>query len=330
MNARRMRGLSLVEMLAALFAASLLSAGLLQVFVLEQQDWRAQDSAARQQDNARVALELLAREIRGADAWGGIEAAAIITAPGLRLSGRSGAFACSGSWLQDSSMAVQGFEGASRPPFDCLSASDYVANSDMLALKAADADGLLSGKPSGSASSVWLRVLAGGSGYLFALGDWSSAQAALSGSAAYQLPYKVSVFALRPCSVQNSSGHCSASSDGAQPLPTLIALQLTSAGALEERPLVENIEQLQFEYGLDSDGDQRLDRYANASAISDWSRVLTVRVGLIARGDVRRTRRDLRAYELPGGYRFQASSEAQLWPRRLYLREVAIRKRQRP
>ncbi|SEQ40417.1 Tfp pilus assembly protein PilW [Solimonas aquatica] len=334
MNGRQ-RGYSLLEVLAALSAATLLGLALTQLLVLEQRLWRSQQAGARQQDNARTALELLARAIRSADSWGGVEAGAIRVAANLHPAGRSGAKACTGDWIADPLDAVHGFDGGAAPPFDCLSGSDYRRDSDMLALKSVDADGLSTTQPGGNAAGIWLRVAAGGGAYLFAAGDWSAAQAAVPAQNAadhgvYQLPYRVAVYALRPCSVQNSSGQCSSKADGGQPIPTLVAIQLTSAGNLEEKPLVENIEQLQFDYGLDSDGDRRPDRYLAAAAVSDWSRVCSVRVGLIARADWRSGSRDTRRYALPGAYQYQASGAEQLWSRQVYSRELTLRSRRAP
>lgn len=322
-------------MLAALSAAALLGLALTQLLVLEQRLWRSQQAGARQQDNARVALELLARAIRGADSWGGVEASAIRVSSSLQPAGRSGAKACTGAWIADPLDAVRGFDGGATPPFDCLSSSDYRRDSDMLALKGVDADGLSTGKPAGNAAAIWLRVAAGAGAYLFAAADWSTAQGVVSSQSAtdrgvYQLPYSVAVYALRPCSVQSSSGQCSSKADGGQPIPTLIAIQLTSAGNLEEKPLVENIEQLQFDYGVDTDGDQHPDRYLAAAAVGDWSRVQSVRVGLIARSDWRSTRRDTQRYALPGAYQYQASSAEQLWTRQAYARELTLRSRRAP
>lgn len=51
-------------------------------------------------------------------------------------------------------------------------------------------------------------------------------------------------------------------------------------GAAEE--LVKGVESLQFQYGVDTDADDRPDNYVNADAVADWATVVAVRVALLA------------------------------------------------
>lgn len=76
---------------------------------------------------------------------------------------------------------------------------------------------------------------------------------------------------------------------GAGAVPRLARAELTPAGAIEVTPLVDGIENLQFEYGFDTDNDSLPDVYRVAlsgvagEADNDWSNVVAVRLYLVAR-----------------------------------------------
>ncbi|MBN1238035.1 MAG: PilW family protein [Gammaproteobacteria bacterium] len=57
----------------------------------------------------------------------------------------------------------------------------------------------------------------------------------------------------------------------------------TSTVALVAEELVEAVDTMQLLYGIDADGDNDLDNYVTANNVTDWTEVLTVRVGLLMR-----------------------------------------------
>ena len=69
-NALRQSGVTLVELLIAMLIGSFLVGGVLQVFAGARQTYRVHDATSRMQESGRMALEVLARDIRMADFWG--------------------------------------------------------------------------------------------------------------------------------------------------------------------------------------------------------------------------------------------------------------------
>ena len=80
---------------------------------------------------------------------------------------------------------------------------------------------------------------------------------------------------------------------GSDGIPTLKRAEL-GAGAFSIVPLVEGIETVQFEYGIDKDGDGRIDDFTadpnlyngcagGAACIGNWLRTYAVRINLLAR-----------------------------------------------
>ena len=63
-------GVTLVELLIAMLIGAFLVGGILQVFAGARQTYRVHDATSRMQEGGRMALEVLARDIRMADFWG--------------------------------------------------------------------------------------------------------------------------------------------------------------------------------------------------------------------------------------------------------------------
>jgi type IV pilus assembly protein PilW len=53
-------------------------------------------------------------------------------------------------------------------------------------------------------------------------------------------------------------------------------------GSNSAQELVEGIENMQFLYGEDTNGDRNVDTYVNAASVTNWEDVLSVKIGLIA------------------------------------------------
>lgn len=63
-------GVSLVEVMIAMLLGLLLLAGIMQVFSSSRQTYRVHEAVSRMQENGRMALEVISRDIRMADFWG--------------------------------------------------------------------------------------------------------------------------------------------------------------------------------------------------------------------------------------------------------------------
>ena len=65
--------------------------------------------------------------------------------------------------------------------------------------------------------------------------------------------------------------------------PELVGKSLDSNGIPRKESLVSGVERLQFQYGVDSDGNGSVDQYLNADQVADWSRARAVRFWALAR-----------------------------------------------
>jgi len=105
----------------------------------------------------------------------------------------------------------------------------------------------------------------------------------------YVYPYHLDMYYLRPCSDPSGgtdASHCDAADDNGTPIPTLMRMRLDNTGNLTAEPMVEGIEQLQFQYGVTGPDITQLvpTKYVDADAVAadEWRRVIAVSVGLVA------------------------------------------------
>jgi type IV pilus assembly protein PilW len=93
-------------------------------------------------------------------------------------------------------------------------------------------------------------------------------------------PYFTRIFYISTCSGTN----CASSPDN---IPTLKRIDITPAGASTPVSIVDGIENLQFDYGIDTTaapGDGSPDIYKNPPlTFAEWQNVMTVRIYLLAR-----------------------------------------------
>ncbi len=336
---RKLRGLSLVELLVTLAIAALLMAGVTRIFVSSRQGYRVQESASRLQENIRIATDYFSRHLRLADLWAGVEADQVGL---IGTASYPGPGACEHAWVVDPANGLVGYAGGATAPVglpaNCL--SQYVTGSDALAIRYANpdayaSDAQLAASNAGNLLKVngkyYLRTRIGARGLLFDVTSSASRSAALQalpGSAedgvlSYQ--YQTLLFYLRNIDF------------GRGPVPTLNMLSLQS-DALQAEQLVDGIEMLSFGYGIDSDGDGQVDGYRAASGVSDWRQVLGVRVTFIARGDELDAHVDRASYPLADGRCYgpagsgcavRYSDAVARFQRRLVSKDIQLRNRVR-
>ena len=143
---------------------------------------------------------------------------------------------------------------------------------------------------------------------------------------ANNMEFHADLFFLRPCS-QKWKGSCQ------DQLPTLMRLTL-SGNRFVQQALIGGVEQLQFDFGVDTSGNRKVDNYISSPTIKQWKDVISVQVTLVIRSiepDGSIDELD-KVYELLGGgndvlFRHVISEENRRYHRKVYRREVVIRNR---
>ncbi len=280
-----MTGLSLVELLVSIALGLMVLAGVITVFANSSAARNELERASRQIENGRYALELLSGELRMAGFYGELGVGAL-AAPGVMPDPCSTAIA---DWQTAIPIHLQAYDNGAGAP-GCIPAS-LKAGTDIVVVRRArgclagvgSCDAAVAGKP-------YLQVALCGTELAatpYTLG--------LQGTAAFSLhqrncatvagmrEYLVNIYFI---STDNGAGGN---------IPTLKRLELKASGGgvvFTETALVEGIEWLNIEYGLDTDGDGQPDvtvsdptTYAcpTCTPVNNWSNAVTARIYILAR-----------------------------------------------
>lgn len=282
MTRRAHAGFSLIELMLSITLGLMVLGALATIFANTSRARTDLDRTSQQIDNARYAVEVLTADLQLAGFYGELNVAAL-PVPGALPD------PCStdpAAWLAAIPVHVQGYdEGAAVPaclPSSLKSATDVIAvrRTRTCVAGSAGCDALVLAEP-------YLQVaLCGGASASYRLGIASATDFTLTvkdcASVAGLRRYVVHVYF-----VSNDNGA------GAS-IPTLKRLEFNGAGYAEV-PLVEGIERLQLEYGIDFDGDGGPDRYTSdptsftyagctsCNASSNWANVVTAKLHVLAR-----------------------------------------------
>lgn len=295
--AGKQRGMTLVEIMVALTISLVLLAGVMQIFLASKQTYRMQDGMSRMQENSRFALHFLNQDIRMA----GYSGCSSLSSPPnniVDLDGDGTADAVS----DFSTLGLTGYEYSQLPvaltATDSLTTADVITGTDVIVLLRGTAkDVQLTGNMNADNANIQLDSSADG---LFAAGDImfisdcesadifaannvsSGGTITIAHSSAKNTGPKLSKAYGTDANImamEKSAYYIGTNSNG---VPALFRKRMIGAGMATEE-LIEGVESLQLQYGEDLTGDGLANRYVNATTVSDWTRVVSVRIGLLMR-----------------------------------------------
>lgn len=300
-------GFSLVELMISLTIGLLLLSGLTTLLVQQSNTRSELDKSSRQIENGRYAIQVLHDDIQLAGFYGQY---ASISAPVGAMPNPCATDLASLSAAM--SLPVQGYDALSSistPLSTCLNNANFLAGTDILVVRRV-----------ATSTTTMANAAAGGGGLVY-LQTTAASQVMNTGSAAnttnFSLTYNTStntgsadlrnylvrIYFVSPCSTMANGSTCTATDDNGSPIPTLKCLELSATGSTTTFnliPLVEGIQNLQLDYGIDSDNDGYPDSYVTTPAtITDWGNVMAVRVNLLARNnDASMGYKDIKTYSL--------------------------------
>jgi type IV pilus assembly protein PilW len=307
----RQQGLSLIELMIAIAIGLGLLAGLTTVFVNSSRSQAELTRASQQIENGRFATQLLQDDLWHAGFYG--RHIAYVTSAPAALPDPCPTNLDTGTPvptpLQSAlAFAVQGYNDVAAVPAalsTCMSAANLVAGTDILVVRRAESRPVA--LASLNASTIYLQSVA--EAYdpvslqpmrpIIARGNPSSAFSQTSpttGELGDIRRYRVHIYFVAPCSVPAGGGtNCTGSADdGGRPIPTLKRLELAADGTFQIVPLVEGIENLQVDYGIDTilaglpanapyAGDGMPDTFTATPTAAQFTQAVALRVFLLAR-----------------------------------------------
>lgn len=278
----RQSGFSLIELMVSTAIGLVVLAVLATIFANTSTARAELQRSSQQIDNGRYAVDLLSEDLQLAGYFGELNVSGLIVPAALPD-------ACStvpADWANSIPLHVQGYDEGSGAPA-CVPAS-LKASTDIVAVRRSG------------------TCLAGTAGCDAVVATQPYLQVGLCGAAgnAYELNIAADVawpHTLKDCAtvagrrryvshiyfVSNDNGSGAA-------IPTLKRLELNGAGYTEVA-LVEGIERLQIEYGIDTDGDGSPDGYTadpttyapagcpTCSAPNNWANVVTAKLHVLSR-----------------------------------------------
>ena len=269
---RRDRGVGLVELMIAIVLGMLVVLGALTIFERNSSTRYEIERNTRQLGNGHYASKLLADDIRLA---GYLSSFYKATAPGVLP-----ANPCSTviSDLQANfSVFLQGYDNSSGA-LSCL--TDYRSGTDVIVVRRASA--CTAANPAETNCTAITANLP----YLQASGCVTDAVPFKLDTNTANLNLK-KVGCVNPASIHRMYTHIYYVANNNQPgdgIPTLKLVDVDSAATPVS--LVEGIENVQYEYGLDTNGDGSPDTYtSNPGTVAAWANVVTVKVHLLSRND---------------------------------------------
>ncbi len=294
-------GFTLVEMMVALAVGLFLVGGLISLLVSTSASRMELDKSSRQIENGRYALQLLSEDVRHAGFLG-------TYSPGGTIAWQTPdpceTVVASLGFLPDPLQVpvfVQGLDGSAPDP-SCVPAGTRLAGTDVLVVRRVSTTSTPAASP--VANEVYFQssfCVAIPMPTAFVIDVGSSASFVLERKDCATLAplnkYMVRVYYVSSCNV------CSPSDN----LPTLKVAEYV-LGAMTVTPLVEGIENMQVDYGIDMDADGSPDcyisnpdspaagetavgicpnptGYVRTTAAQNWSNVVSVRIHVLARSN---------------------------------------------
>lgn len=284
----RTRGLTLVEMMVALAIGTFLMAGTLTVFAKTRDLYRTNEAAARLQENARYAMSTIEADLRLASNWGLINRADLIEnaatpddAIPTALATHAGVIdACGDRWAINLENYVEGADGDYR-------LDDSTADCNAFGTASDDADVLTIRRATFNAIAP---ADLGGTNGLIKIQSSRTMGSLFAGTTA---PTGLATGDTRTHGLEVHSYYVSQDSETRDGLPSLRRKALGVAGGAPvvlDEEIIQGIEDLQVQFGVDRNGDQNADFYLNpdvalGNALDAGNAVVAVRVWLLARAE---------------------------------------------
>jgi len=284
------RGFSLIELMVAMTLGLFLLAGLTAIFMNASQSFRAQSALGLMQGNARYAFEIMGVDIRMTGFTG--------TRTGDTLDDVVGTLSpTSLSSLKNLGTPLIGYENTNPPNVDVCTAGSpagcYLANTDSLTVVRVNTENKYAITGHNTPSSNF--TLSSGqsnlpeAGEIFVAADYIHAALfkvqgvsgdIVSYSGTFVYPFSGNTNTLYLYRLSGVSYYIGRNPVGE---PALYRDKLghnSGATASIAEELVQGVENMQITYGVDTGTDNNVDDYRTADLVTDWSRVLSVRITL--------------------------------------------------
>ncbi len=284
----RQAGLSLVELMISITIGLILVAGMATLIATQSAARNELEKSHRQIENGRYAIELLRGDIEHAGFYGEYAPpkTTVYSAPDPCVPDATG-------WTPATPavpVGLYGYAGAAADPTPSACLLDYKAGTAILVIRRTSSETPIA-PTAAVAGTTYLQVSRCNqdtSPFVMATSGFTLKQKDCVTPAELR-KYIVRIYYVSTCN------ECGAGGDA---VPTLKMVEFTD-GATTPRPVVEGIENMQFDYGIDTTDDGAPDSYTTTPAAAQWKDVMAVRVNILARNiDKTAGYTDTKSYQL--------------------------------
>lgn len=313
------RGFSVIELMVAVAISLLLLSGIVAIFVSSKSSYETNERFSRIQENGRFALDAVMTDVRSSGFVG------CARQPNYLSTSLNNQTTLQWNFLAGS---VAGFEATGTdtwsPAMDA-SIAGPLSGSDVLVVRVPVRERVASPLTADMGTSSGTLQVAPGSG-------WTAGDIALAYSCEAISVFQVTGFTSggvishdinSGAAPQNANNNLSYTyrqhvtrvvpvetivyfvapstrvADAIDPAPAGTTSLWRRRGLAAVEELVEGIEQIQIQYGVDTNGDVIVDEYRTADAVSDWNDVISVGVAMLVRSlEEYGTETDARTYTL--------------------------------
>ena len=276
-HSRFQAGTTLIELMVALAIGTFLMIGAITVFMQGRTTFRVSESLARLQENGRFALDALEADVRMAQYWGLTNRPELVggRASEAPISTAGGLSACGANWVIDLDNAIAGSNN--RYAWDCPAPNADAGSDTLVVRRVAENASTVSEVNAAPAGTLFVRSVRGGiDGQIF--------------SGAAPRGFDRVTQALNQLVVNGYYVHTHSTTLGAT-VPSLRMKTLVAGGTIEDREVLPGVENIQIQFGIDTDppgavNRGAIDRYVNADdPLLAGSGILAVRVWLRIRAE---------------------------------------------
>lgn len=341
-RSRHQAGLTLVEFMVSIVIGMLMIAALATLIANQSSTRTEIEKSGRMIENGRYAINTMVNDVQLAGYWG--ELAIQPTAPGALPDPCS---VTPANLEAAMGLHVQGYDSPATLPSDLAACvSDHKPGTDVLVVRRADPDtaaietagvtDLSKVVPGQVYLQTGLNVLGTNIATVVATGSADGA----TNTATFILTKKnkvsravlrrmvVDIYYVSKCSVP-VSGSCAAGDNG-NPIPTLKRVELGVSGgapAFTTVTIAEGVENFQVDYGEDTDSDgapNGADTNGSALAVATWPNVVTVKLHVLARGELSAGFSDTKKYAMGTAGEFSPATSELAYKRHAFVQSVRV------
>ena len=262
------QGFSLVEMLLAMLIGLIIMGGIMSVYTNTRDLQRSSEDQVNLVTDARFALETIGYDLRHAGVFGGTNVTTLVS---CRMGDAScpatmplATGDCYNEWYINIEEPIAGGEGVAPAGYSCI--LNHKANTDVLVVRYADSNPVETADLVSGTAYVRSNYLGG---QLFT----GTAEPVIPGNTGtltanhqlYSRAYYISDYTNTP-------------GDG---LPSLRRVDLINGPQVQDQLILPGATNLQVQYGEDMNGDGAIDKFVNADAVTDFTKVYAVRLWVL-------------------------------------------------